>query len=138
MRNINRIVLTGGLTRDPELRHTDSGTPVATLRLGYTTQRKQGGTWHDRSNYIDVEVWGARAESAHRHLHKGRQVAIDGRLEWREYETRGGERRQVHTVVADSVEYLANGQAARVHPDDAEVSTTAPVEPDLADDEIPF
>jgi single-strand DNA-binding protein len=54
MRNINRIVLTGGLTKDPDLRHTNAGTIVATLRIGYTTQRKQGGQWQERSNYIDV------------------------------------------------------------------------------------
>lgn len=105
MRNLNRVVLTGGLTRDPELRHTPSGTAVTTLRLGYTTQRRVGGEWQERSNYVDVELWGAQAESAVRHLSKGRQVAVDGRLEWREYETRAGERRQVHSIVADGVEW---------------------------------
>jgi single-strand DNA-binding protein len=137
MRNINRIVLTGGLTRDPELRHTASGTPVATLRIGYTTQRKQDGAWHDRSNYIDVEIWGARAENASRHLHKGRQVAIDGRLEWREYETRAGDRRQTHTVVADTVEYLtSHGGSSSDRVDDAEARTASSAAG--GDEDIPF
>jgi len=118
MRNLNRIVLTGGLTRDPELRRTPAGTPVAALRLGYTTQRKQNGQWQEHSNYIDVELWGSRAEAAARYLRKGRQVAIDGRLEWREFHTRAGERRQVHTVIADTLEYLPDGHRSESDPTD--------------------
>jgi single-strand DNA-binding protein len=139
MRNLNRVVLTGGLTHDPELRHTPSGTPVTTLRLGYTTQRRVGGEWQDRSNYVDVELWGAQAESAVRYLNKGRQVAVDGRLEWREYETRAGGRRQVHSIVADSVEFLAKPRA-----DGSQGTPAAPPEPVLAggsksvEDDIPF
>jgi primosomal replication protein N len=82
--SINRIVLTGGLARDPELREAPSGTPVATLRLAFTTLRRVDGGWHERPNYIDVEVWGRQAENAAAHLSKGRQIAIDGRLEWTE------------------------------------------------------
>jgi len=110
VKNLNRVVLTGGLARDPELRHTPSGTAVTTLRLGYTTQRRAGGAWQERSNYVDVEVWGNAAQSAVEHLAKGRQVAVDGRLEWREYEARDGGRRQAHSIVADTVEFLANGR----------------------------
>jgi single-strand DNA-binding protein len=140
VRNLNRIVLTGGLTRDPELRRTTSGTAVATLRVGYTTQRKQGGEWHERPNYIDVELWGARAESAARHLRKGRQIAVDGRLEWREYETRRGERRQVHSIVADSVEFLGGRVASEPQAEDGDeragdaVAAAGPA----VEDEIPF
>lgn len=136
MRNLNRIVLTGGLTRDPELRHTRSGTAVAVLRIGYTTHRKQGGEWQEHSNYIDVELWGARAESATRHLRKGRQVAIDGRLEWREYETRTGDRRQTHTIIADSIEYLADGCRPDQRPGDDPAHALAVGA--TADDDIPF
>jgi single-strand DNA-binding protein len=110
VRNLNRVVLTGGLTRDPELRQTPGGTSVATVRLGFTTLRKVGGAWQERSNYVDIEVWGAQAESVSGHLSKGRQIAVDGRLEWREFLTRDGERRQTHTVVADAVEFLADGR----------------------------
>jgi single-strand DNA-binding protein len=136
MRNLNRIVLTGGLTRDPVLRHTTAGTPVAALRIGYTTQRKVAGDWQDRSNYIDVELWGSRAQAAARHLSKGRQVAIDGRLEWREYETRRGEPRQTHTVIADTIEFLAGG---RDLPDDhGPLDPTADAATAAIDDDIPF
>ena len=63
--NINRVVLTGNLTADPELRPTPSGTPVARLRLAVNTRRRNGstGTWEEKPNYFDVTVWGAQAES---------------------------------------------------------------------------
>lgn len=110
MRNINRIVLTGGLTRDPELRRTHSGTAVATIRLAFTTQQRVDGEWQERSNYIDVELFGAQAESAAQHLGRGRQVAVDGRLEWREYQGRDEVRRQVHRIIADNLQYLPDGR----------------------------
>ena len=128
MRNINRTVLTGGLTRDPELRRTRAGAAVATIRIAFTTQHRVDGEWQDRPNYIDVELFGAQAESAAKHLTHGRQVAVDGRLEWREYEGRDGVRRQVHRVIADSVQYLPDGRApaaagAAEHAADEEVPT---------------
>jgi single-strand DNA-binding protein len=109
--NINRVVLTGNLTRDPELRSTSSGTSVASLRLACNTRRKtSGGDWEDKPNYFDITVWGAQGENCARHLAKGRPVAIDGRLEWREYETDNGKRQAVQ-IVADAVQFLgtANG-----------------------------
>lgn len=105
MTAINRVVLTGGLTRDPELRRTPDGTPVVTLRLGFTTVRLVEGEWRERSNYIDVETWGSQAENAAKYLARGRQIAVDGRLQWSEYET-NGRRRQVHRIVAENVQYL--------------------------------
>jgi single-strand DNA-binding protein len=106
MRSINRVVLTCGLTRDPKLRHTPGGTPVVTLRVAFATGRLANGEWREKSNYVDVEVWGPQAESAEKHLSKGRQLAIDGRLEWSEYESRDGSKRQGLRVVADNIQYL--------------------------------
>ena len=85
--NINSVVVTGNLTRDPELRHTPSGTPVCKLRIAVNTRRKTGdGNWEDKPNYFDVTVWGAQGENCSTYLVKGRPVAISGRLEWREWE----------------------------------------------------
>jgi single stranded DNA-binding protein len=86
--NINRVVMTGNLTRDPELRTTGGGLAICKLRIACNTRRKNGATgeWEDRPNYFDVTVFGGQGESASRFLSKGRPVAIDGRLEWREYE----------------------------------------------------
>lgn len=105
--DINRVVLVGRLTRDPELRHTAAGDPVATLRLAFSSRaREAGGEWGDRSNYIDITLFGARAELAGRHLAKGRRVGIDGRLSWSEWEGAGGARRQGIEVVAGDLFFL--------------------------------
>lgn len=105
--DINRVVLVGRLTRDPELRHTAAGDPVATLRLAFSSRTREGdGHWADRSNYIDITLFGARAELAERHLAKGRRVGIDGRLSWSEWEAADGGRRQGIEVVAGDIFFL--------------------------------
>ena len=105
--NINRVVLTGNLTSDPELRSLPSGTSVCKLRLAVNTRRKgASGDWEDKPNYFDVTVWGAQGENCARFLSKGRPVAIDGRLEWREWEGQDGNKRQSTEIIADAVQFL--------------------------------
>jgi single-strand DNA-binding protein len=105
--NINRVVLTGNLTHDPELRSLQSGMSVCKLRLAVNTRRKDtNGDWVDKANYFDVTVWGAQGENCAKYLSKGRPVAIDGRLEWREWETQEGGKRQAVDIVADTVQFL--------------------------------
>jgi single-strand DNA-binding protein len=106
--NINRVVLTGNLTADPELRSLPSGTSVCKLRVASNTRRKDGasGEWVDKPNFFDVTVWGAQGENCARYLSKGRPVAIDGRLEWREWETQEGAKRQSIDIIAESVQFL--------------------------------
>ena len=106
--NINRVVLTGNLTRDPELRSTGSGMSVCSLRVACNTRRKNqsSGEWEDKPNYFDVTVWGAQGENCARFLAKGRPVAIDGRLEWREWDTPEGHKRQAIDIIADAVQFL--------------------------------
>jgi single-strand DNA-binding protein len=108
--NINRVVLTGNLTRDPELRSTQSGMSVCSLRIASNTRRKNQSTgeWEDKPNFFDVTVWGAQGENCARFLSKGRPVALDGRLEWREWETQNGEKRQAVEIVADAVQFLGS------------------------------
>jgi single-strand DNA-binding protein len=108
--NINRVVMTGNLTADPELRTTPGGTSVCSLRIACNTRRKDGtsGEWVDKPNYFNVTVWGAQGENAARFLHKGRPVAIDGRLEWREWEAQDGTKRQATDIIADSVQFLGS------------------------------
>ena len=109
--NINRVVITGNLTRDPELRSTNSGTSVCGLRIASNTRRKDAsGNWVDKPNYFDVTVWGAQGENASKYLSKGRPVAIDGRLEWREFTDKEGNQRQAVEIVADSVQFLGSPQ----------------------------
>ena len=106
--NINRVIITGNLTRDPELRSTGSGMSVCSLRIATNTRRKNNATgeWEDKPNYFDVTVWGAQGENCARFLAKGRPVAIDGRLEWREFTDQQGNKRQAVEIVADAVQFL--------------------------------
>src|SRR5246500_4129612 len=106
--NINRVVLTGNLTSDPELRSLPSGTSVCRLRLACNTRRKNNATgeWEDKANYFDVTVWGAQGENCARFLSKGRPVALNGRLEWREWQAQDGQKRQSVEIIADSVQFL--------------------------------
>jgi single-strand DNA-binding protein len=105
--NINRVVLTGNLTRDPELRSLPSGMSVCSLRIASNTRRKgASGEWEDKPNFFDVTVWGAQGENCARFLSKGRPVALDGRLEWREWQDQAGNNRQSVEIVADSVQFL--------------------------------
>ncbi len=112
--NINRVVMTGNLTADPELRSLPSGTSVCKLRIACNTRRKNASTgeWEDKPNYFDVTVWGAQGENAARYLSKGRPVAIDGRLEWREWEAQDGTKRQATDIIADSVQFLGSREEA--------------------------
>lgn len=109
MANINRIVLTGNLTVDPEVRQVASGNTLCRLRVASNTRRRQqDGSWGEKPNYFDVVVWGAQGENASRFLAKGSPVAIDGRLEWREWTTEAGEKRNAVEIVADAVQFLGN------------------------------
>src|SRR4051794_21668150 len=106
--NINRVIITGNLTADPELRSLPSGSSVCKLRVACNTRKKDGasGEWVDKPNYFDVTVWGAQGENCAKYLSKGRGVAIDGRLEWREWETPEGTKRQAVEIVADNIQFL--------------------------------
>ena len=109
--NINRVIITGNLTRDPELRSLQSGMSVCSLRIASNTRRKNNATgeWEDKPNYFDVTVWGRQGENAAQYLSKGRPVAIDGRLEWREWQDKEGNKRQSVEIVADNVQFLSGG-----------------------------
>jgi single-strand DNA-binding protein len=115
---INRVVLIGRLTRDPELRALPSGLGVCNLRIACNSARRDtDGAYRDKPNYFDVSVFGAAAESVSRYTHKGSRVAIDGRLEWREWESAdrskiGQQKRQAVSVVADTVLFLERPERA--------------------------
>jgi single-strand DNA-binding protein len=109
--NVNVVVITGNLTRDPELRHTGGGTAVCELRVAVNSRRKDGqsGQWVDKPNYFDVVVWGAQGENCANYLAKGRPVAVEGRLDWREWEAKDGSgKRQAVQIVANSVQFLGS------------------------------
>lgn len=105
--NINRVVLVGRLTRDPELRCLPSGINVCGLRVACSSSRKDAdGDYREKPNFFDVSVYGGAAESVSHYMRKGSRVAIDGRLEWREWETSDEQKRQAVSIVADTVQFL--------------------------------
>ena len=142
--SVNRVVVVGNLTRDPELRHTPSGTPVCSLRIAVNTRRKDAsGQWADKANYFSVSVFGQQAENCAQYLAKGRPVAIDGRLEWREWEQDGNKREAVE-IVADSVQVLGSrgdgdgGGGGGYIPADAPATPAGDFPSSPTDDDSPY
>jgi single-strand DNA-binding protein len=140
---INSVVVVGNLTRDPELRHTPSGMAVCSLRIAVNTRRKDAATgeWGEKPNYFDVTVWGKQGENCAQYLAKGRQVGIQGRLEWREWDAQDGTKRQAVEIIADSVQFLGSrgegeGGQQFVPAGAAQASDDFPSS--AADDDIPF
>ncbi len=114
---INRVVLIGRLTRDPELRALPSGVSVCSLRVACNSSRRDvDGNYQEKPNFFDVSVYGASAESVSRYMRKGSRVAVDGRLEWREWETVDEQKRQAVSVVAETIQFL-DGPGARADVD---------------------
>jgi single-strand DNA-binding protein len=149
--NINRVLVTGNLTKDPELRSTPSGTSICKLRIAVNSRRKDAsGQWVDKPNYFDVTVWGAQGENCAQYLQKGRGVAIDGRLDWREWDaTDGSGKRQAVEIIADTVQFLGGGgdggggNGHRFTPEsdvpaDTSDFSPAPAGGGAGDDDIPF
>lgn len=157
--NINRVTITGNLTADPELRQTPSGTAICSLRVAVNGRRKdQSGQWVDKPNYFNVTVWGAQGQNCANYLSKGRPVAIDGRLDWREWEAKDGSgKRQSVEIVADTVQFLGSrgdsgggqqgGQGHANQPDSGGFTPSSDVPTDTGDfgppadgdnDDIPF
>ena len=138
--NINRVIITGNLTRDPELRALPSGNNVCDLRVAVNERIKNAatGNYEDRANFFNVTVWGKQGESAHRYLSKGSGVAIDGRLRFREWET-DGQKRSTVDIVAQQVQFLGGGNSQpNTTASDIPVDSDDFIPADAAGDDIPF
>ncbi len=140
MASINRVVLVGNLTRDPELRYLPSGTSVCNVGIAVNARRKNAeGEWVEEASFFDIAVFGKQAENCSQYLEKGSQVAVDGRLRSRSWETPEGQKRSKVEVVADSVQFLGKpgGGGGRSEPVVSEEDTSqAP--PEAGDQDIPF
>lgn len=139
--SINRVVLTGNLTRDAELKQTSGGMAIVKIRLAVNDRRKNASTgqWEDSPNFIDVVIFGSRGEALSRFLSKGKQIAVEGKLRWSEWESQAGEKRSKVEVVADDIELLGGrGDApmASARPASAEPGDEPADIPDGED--IPF
>lgn len=104
---INRVTIVGNLTRDPELRGLPSGGNVCSLRVAVNERRKDAsGQWTDAPNFFNVTIFGNSADNAAKFLAKGRQVAVDGRLRWREWQDQQGNKRESIEIVAQDVQFI--------------------------------
>jgi len=148
MASLNRVILVGNLTRDPELRFTPSGSPVAGFGLAVNrTYTNKQGEKVENVDFFNIVVWAKLAELCTEYLKKGRPVALEGRLQSRSWETEDGQKRSVVEVVAENVQFLGGGQGrgdqrpgeqSEGAPAGAAPSESSPVEEiDLGDD-IPF
>lgn len=120
--SINRVVISGNLTRDPELRQTAGGLPVLGFSVAVNDRRKKPSTdeWEDYPNFVDCTLFGARAASVARFLGKGAKVAIEGKLRWSQWEKDGHKRSKLEVIV-DELEFMSrsNANQASHQPQDA-------------------
>lgn len=129
--SINRVNISGNLTRDPEMRHTASGMQVLSFGMAVNDRAKDAnGEWVDRPNFIDCTMFGARAEAVSRYISKGSKVAIEGKLRWSQWEKDGQKRSKIEVIV-DEIEFMSRRE------DGAQQPAPAPV-PDVYDEDIPF
>lgn len=147
--SINRVVVTGNLTRDAELKATQGGTPYLRMGVAVNDRRKnpQTGQWEDVPNFVDCVMFGTRAEAIARYLTKGTKVAVDGSLRYSSWE-RDGQRRSKLEVAVRDVEFTSRQQQAQQPAPQqapAQLPYQAPAAPaqqapaaDVYDEEIPF
>lgn len=142
MADVNSVVISGNLTRDPELKTTSNGTPVCELRVATNTRRRNAaGEWEDKPNFFNVTVWGGQGENAAKFLSKGRPVMIQGRLEWDEWDGPDGQKRQAVRIVADFVKFVGgpgNGNAGGAGAEPAAASDGGSAAAATAEDDLPF
>lgn len=134
--SINVVVISGNLTRDPELRHTNGGTAILGFGVAVNDRRRNPHTqeWEDHPNFVDVTVFGARAEALSRYLSKGTKVALSGKLRYSSWE-RDGQKRSKLELIAEEIEFLSlDGDVART----AAPQQAAPRYPEVAYEDIPF
>lgn len=146
--SINRVNITGNLTRDPELRATAGGTQILSFGVAVNDRRKnpQTGAWEDVPNFVDCIVFGQRAEAVSRFISKGSKVAVEGKLRYSSWETKEGQRRSKLEVIVDEIDFLSRqgqqvtspaAEAAKVADTPAYGVPRAP-EPEFYDADIPF
>lgn len=118
--SINRVNISGNLTRDPELRATTGGTQVLSFGMSVNDRRKnqQTGEWEDYPNFVDCTMFGSRAEKISRYLTKGCKVAVEGKLRYSQWE-RDGQKRSKLEVIVEEIEFMSRQQAAEPDPSDA-------------------
>lgn len=138
MSSINTATLVGRLTRDPELRHTAGGTPVANIAVAINSREKDpSGEWADRADYFDVTVFGNQAETVAQYLAKGRLVGVTGRLRQDRWDAQDGSKRSKVVLIANQVQFLDRAEGDDRSTGGGEFVPAAATAANL-DDDIPF
>jgi len=137
--SINKVLISGNLTRDPELRATASGYPVLGIGVAVNDRRKNQSTgeWEDYPNFIDCTLFGPRADSVANFLSKGSKVAIEGKLRWSQWE-RDGQKRSKIEVIIDEIEFLSSRDNSGSSHHAKEVDIPPAPEITVYDEDIPF
>ena len=161
MASLNSVILLGNLTRDPELRSTPNGTSVASFGLAVNRRYRQGEEQREEVCFVDIVCFGRQAETASEYLSKGSLVMVEGRLQWRSWETPEGQKRSKHEVIANNIQFMPRGSSGQSGDDGKRYPETrlappgrpsyappgSPMaggagefddEPPLSDDDIPF
>lgn len=125
--SINKVIITGNLTREPELRRTQGGMAIMSFGVAVNDRRRnqQTGEWEDYANFVDCTMFGNRAESLSNYLSKGTKVAIEGKLRWSQWE-RDGQKRSKLEVIVDELEFMSSRDRQQSAQDD------------MYDDDCPF
>lgn len=140
--SINRVIISGNLTRDPELRCTQSGTDVLSFGVAVNDRRKNSrtGEWEDYPNFVDCTMFGNRARSVSQYLAKGSKVAIEGKLRWSQWE-RDGQKHSKLSVIVDELEFMSRqdgGSTPAPAPSPAPTRPVIDASASVYDDDIPF
>lgn len=142
--SINKVLITGNLTRDPELRETPSGFQVLNFGVAVNDRKKNQSTgqWEDYANFVDCTMFGNRAASVARFLAKGSKVAIEGKLRWSQWEAQDGSKRSKLEVIVDEIEFMTSRDGGQ-QPQYQQQRYQQPQQyqqpqADMYDDEIPF
>jgi single-strand DNA-binding protein len=133
MASFNKVIMIGNLTKDPEIRYTPSGTPVANFRIAVNHRYKSGEELKEDVCFIDIVVFGKQAEHCGQYLSKGQSVVVDGRLQERRWETDDGQKRSKHEIVAQTVRFLSRKGEATHSPAEQHAGADEP-----ADSDVPF
>jgi len=131
MASVNKVILIGNLGKDPELRYTPGGQPVASFPIA-TTERwnDKNGQAQKRTEWHNIVVWNKQAELANQYLKKGRPVYIEGRITTRSWDDRDGNKRYKTEIVANTVQFLSGGSGGGADGDAGSVSSAGPVDTD--------
>ncbi|HLV00617.1 MAG TPA: single-stranded DNA-binding protein [Acidobacteriota bacterium] len=136
---VNRVFLIGRLGRDPELRYTGSGTPVANFSLATDeTWTDANGQRQNRTEWHNIVVWSRLAEICHQYLRKGRLVFIEGRIQTREWDDRDGNKRRTTEIVATNMQMLESRSDQGQSGSGAQEERMDAMEIGISDDDIPF